>query len=55
MFLSSGALGYALRDYFGLGEDGGPKKTKSSNDDEHGHGQEKRGPSTYVDGKTALV
>ena len=30
---------------------GGSKKGKSSNDDEQRHGQKKRRPSTYVEGK----
>ena len=30
----------------------GFKKRKSSNGDKHGHGQEKRRPSPYVDGKS---
>ena len=32
----------------------GSKKRKSNNDDKHGHGQEKRRPSTYVEGKTNI-
>ena len=32
---------------------GGAEKWKSSNDDKHGQGQEKRTPSTYVEGKNA--
>ena len=31
---------------------GGPKKKNFNNDDDHGHGQMKRRPSTYVEGKT---
>ena len=30
---------------------GRSKKGKSSHDDDYGHGQEKGGPSTYVEGK----
>jgi len=33
---------------------GGAEKWKSSNDDKHGQGQEKRRPSTYVEGKKVL-
>ena len=29
---------------------GGSNKSNSSNDDEHGHGQKKSRPSTYVEG-----
>ena len=34
---------------------GGSGKWKSSNDDEHGQGQKKRRPSTYVEGKNKYV
>ena len=34
---------------------GGSIKRKSNNDDKHGHGQEKRRPSTYVEGKKQRV
>ena len=34
---------------------GGSKKGEASHDGEYGHGQEKRKPSTYVEGKTLLV
>ena len=34
---------------------GGVEKGKSSNDDGHGHGQKKRRPSTYVEGKNIII
>ena len=33
----------------------GSNKMKSNNDDKHGHGQEKRRPSTYVEGKNKYI